>query len=580
MHRYNATMLLPLLLANDWSLVYERSGFTETGRYQEAVEYCRRLAKASPYARVVEYGVSPQGRGMVALVVSRDRTFDPAAMAKSTKPTIFIQNGIHSGEIEGKDASLIMFRDMLIRGKDADLLQGANFVMVPIYSVDAHERFSPYNRINQNGPREMGWRATAQNYNLNRDWMKADAPETRAEVALVHRYRPDFFFDNHTTDGADFPYVMTLGLPISPYLPPASMNWSRTYYQAIKREMDSKGFLTAPYFGLRDASDPSKGIDVDDYSPRYSNGYWSALNRPSVLVETHVLKPYAQRVNATLALMRRTVAYCIRNGASLKYLNRAADRAELAGRPFSVLSVKHTETWSPLTFLSHPYTPYKSDVSGGMTPKWDRSQIVPIASRVYDHYDPQFTATPPAAYAIPPEWSDVIDRIRLHGLAYRVLKRPLTGDFEGYRFSNVTFPTTPFEGRFQPRYTVKATREMRVLPVGTVIVPTRQVGAKLLMHLMEPEGPDSLARWGFFNNVFEAKEYYDEYAMEPVAVEMLRKDAALKAEFDEKLRQDAAFAGNPAARLRWLYERSPYFDDHLNRYPVVRLREADLRAVD
>ena len=241
-------MFLPaLMLAQDWTLHYERSNFLETGRYEEAVSYCRRLAKASPYARVIEYGTSPQGRKMVALLVSRDKAFDAAKMRASKKPLIFIQNGIHSGEIEGKDATLMLARDMLITGKEKALYEGANLVIVPIFNVDGHERFSPYNRINQNGPREMGWRGTAQNVNLNRDWMKADTTEMQAQVRLVQRFRPDFLFDNHTTDGSDHPYVLTLGIPMSGALSPALRTWQRNYYNNLKIRTDADGFLTSPY---------------------------------------------------------------------------------------------------------------------------------------------------------------------------------------------------------------------------------------------------------------------------------------------------------------------------------------------
>lgn len=569
-------MFLPaLMLAEDWTLHYERSNFLETGRYEEAVSYCRRLAKASPYAKVVEYGTSPQGRKMVALLVSRDKAFDPARMRSSKKPVIFIQNGIHSGEIEGKDATLMMARDMLVGGKEKALFEGANFVIVPIFNVDGHERFGPYNRINQNGPREMGWRGTAQNVNLNRDWMKADTLEMQAQVQLVHRFRPDFLFDNHTTDGSDHPYVLTLGVPMSAALSPTLRKWQRDYYEALRVRTDRDGFLTSPYFGLLDEADPSKGLSVEDFSPRYSNGYWGAMNRPSVLVETHVLKPYRQRVDATRSLMRHTVSYCVEHAAELKAMNAKADADEAAGRPLGVMAVKRTDTSRPFTFKAYPYTPYRSEVTGGTIQKWDRTKIEDIPSKIFDVYEASVTVTPPAAYAIPPEWTDVIQRIELHGLKIERLKRPLTKTFPTTRLEAITFPTAPFESRFQPRYRVTTVPQERTLPVGTAIVRTNQVGAKLLMNLLEPEAPDSLLKWGFFNNVFEQKEYYEEYAMEPVAVEMLRKDAKLKADYDEKVKSDPTFT-NPSARLRWLFDRSPYYDPKLNRYPVVRLEKGDL----
>lgn len=557
--------MLPVLIAADWSLHYERSGFVETGRFDEAVAYCRRLDAASPHAKVIEYGTSPQGRKMVALVISREK--DPT---KSSKPLIFVQNGIHSGEIEGKDASLILARDMLITGKREELLDRANWVIVPILSVDGHERFGPYNRINQNGPREMGWRSTAQNLNLNRDWMKADAPEMQAQVRLVHRYRPDFFFDNHTTDGADYPYVLTLSLPSGPALPTATAEWQRRLYATIKPQTDRDGFLTSPYLSLVDRTDPSKGLLVDDYGPRFSHGYVATLNRPSMLVETHVLKPYRQRVEATYSVMVRTAEFCIKNATELKSMNANADAAERAGLGRVVLTSERSRTTRPFTFLSHPYTPVPSTAAGAPVAKWDRSRIVPVETTISDAFVPGVVVDLPKAYAVPPEWSEVIDRLKLHGLKFSRLKQPVVSEFETYRFDKVTFPNVPFEGRLLPRYQAEKVREPRALPAGTYVFPVNQVGGRLLANLLEPEAPDSLVRWGLFNNVFESKEYAEDYAMAPEADAMLARDPKLRAEFEKRLK-DETFAKNPRARLQWFYERSPWFDQRLNRYPVVRL---------
>lgn len=573
-------MLFPVLAqAPDWSLKYERSGYVETGRYSEAVDYCRRLAKASPNAKVVTYGKSPQGRDMIALLISSEHRFDAGSLAKSKRPLVFIQNGIHAGEIEGKDASLMLARDLLITGKQKALAEGANFLIVPIFNVDGHERFGPYNRINQNGPKEMGWRSTAQNFNLNRDWTKADAPEMRAQLRLIHRFRPDFFFDNHTTDGADYPYVLTLSVPNSPLLPPRLAEWQTKLYAAVKPLTDRDGFLTAPYLGLVDDRDYKKGVRIEDFGPRYSHGYWGALNRPSMLVETHVLKPYRARVDGTYSVMVRTIQRCIADSANLKAMNAALDQDEVQGNPYSVLSARPTNESHPFTFVGYPFTPYTSEVSGGTIRKWDRSQTVTVETKSYDIYAAGPAVTPPAAYAVPPQWQEVIEKLGIHGLQGRTLRKPLEGDFDTYNFTDVTFATSPFEGRFQPRFTVQPVRQHRELPTGTLILPVRQVGARLLMHLLEPDAGDSFARWGLFNSIFEQKEYYEEYAMEPIAKQMLERDPALRAQFEAKIAAEPTFAKSPRERLRWLFEHSLYVDDRLNAYPVVKLSEADLKRI-
>jgi hypothetical protein len=448
--------------------------------------------------------------------------------------------------------------------------------MVPVFGLDAHERFGPYHRINQNGPREMGWRANAQNLNLNRDFIKADAGEMRAQLSLIQRYRPDFFFDNHTTDGADHQYTLMLGLPWGPGLPSATAQWQRNLYESVKRSCDAAGFLTAPYFGMVDRGDPSKGITIDDFGPRFSNGYLSVLGRPSMLVETHVLKPYRPRVEATYEVMVQTIRRCIDQATELKALNAAADRGLTEGEQV-VLSSRLTEQRDPILFKAWEYTPYQSEVSGAMVAKWKHTPI-DVPTWIRQTFAPNLTVKAPAAYVVPSPWAEVIDRLSLHGIRFRRLSREVRGTFDSFAFSDVSFPRQSFEGRFQPSYKVAPIAEPRVLPAGSVVVPVDQPNAELLVHLLEPEGPDSLVRWGFFNAIFERKEYAEDYALEPVAKEMLARDPKLRAEFEERLK-DPTFAASPAARLSFLYDRSLWADNRLNKYPVVRLTEQQLKSL-
>lgn len=563
----------------DWQTHYEKSGFVETGRYSEAVDYCKRLAVASRDAKVIKYGKSPEGREMIALVISSEHSFSAKDAAISKKPLIFVQNGIHSGEIEGKDASLMLARDLLIEHKFPEILKGVNLIIVPVFSVDAHERFSPFNRINQNGPKDMGWRATAQNLNLNRDYMKADGGEMKNQLRLLHDWKPDFFFDNHTTDGADYQYTITLDLPFAQTQDPALAIWSRQTYDEVRDKLDAKGYLTAPYLELRDAGDPSKGFAVDDYPPRYSNGYLAAMNRASMLVETHMLKPYKDRVDSTYWAMVFTMQRCARSGGDLRAMGKNADLAE-SNKPAEgksvVLASEVTEEKRPFTFKAWEYKPYESSISGVKVNAWDTSKPIDVPSFVQDQYKPSVTVTLPAAYAVPPQWKDVQNLLALHGIKGFPIKVTTATNFSTFKFADVKFGGSPFESRFMPQCTAVPIEEERTLMPGTMIYPTQQVGQKLLAQLLEPTGPDSLLRWGFFNVMFEGKEYFEDYSMEPIAKKMYDSDPKLRAEFDEKMK-DEKFAKNSRARLQFFYERSPYYDKWLNKYPVVRLTAAQLK---
>lgn len=561
-------------LQQDWRTEYERSNFLKTGRYAEAMDYCKRLEKASPWAKMITFGTTPEGRPMIALVLSRDRAFTPEAAVKSAKPLVMINNGIHAGEIEGKDASLILAREIAVTKKEAALLDHANILIIPVFNVDGHERFGPGNRINQNGPEEMGWRATAQNLNLNRDWTKADAPEMKAMLRLIHAWKPDFFFDDHTTDGADWQYAAQLCVPTGPNMDPGVAAWARAMMEHVQPAVEKDGFLLAPYFGSFDSARPERTITVDDFGPRYSTGYLEAINRPSMLVETHMLKPYKFRVETTYCILRRTIEEIGRTGKELRAITAAADEADRNLKPGTkvTLTLKLTGDTQPYTFRGWKYTPYKSEITGAMVPAWEHTPV-DTPSTIRDQFVPELDVVTPAAYAVPPGWTEVIERLTVHGFHFTRLAEPVTEVLETIRLESPAFARTPFEGRFAPTYEITRRPEPQTLPAGTLIVPSNQPGARLLMHLLEPEAPDSFVKWGLFNTIFEQKEYFESYAMEPIAKKMLDADPKLKAEFDERMK-DPAFERSPRARLEFFFSRSPYADQRLNRYPVVRLRSA------
>ena len=452
------------------------------------------------------------------------------------------------------------------------MLNKLNILIVPVFSVDAHERFNAYHRINQNGPVEMGWRANANNLNLNRDFMKADAPEMRAMIRLLHSYKPDFFFDNHTTDGGDWQYSIQFQASTGPECAESVSTWTKKMIMAVQPPVEKDGFLLAPYFGGVNASNPSSGISVDTFSPRYSTGYLSAMNRACMLVETHMLKPYKHRVEATYSIVKRTLEYCAADPDSLRAAGRTADdidRNSKSGEPYSLTTGLSRDS-RPFVFRGYKYTPYRSDISGAMTHAWVHENVN-TPTTIRDQFMPALIVNAPAAFVIPAEWKEVIEIVRLHGFQTEQLSKDWTGEVQSSKLSNVRFPQIPFESRFQPSFRETIISENCTLPKGSVIVRTNQPGSRLLLHLLSASAPDSLLKWGLFNSIFETKEYFEEYSMEPIARKMLEKSPALKAEFEEKLK-DPAFAARAQSRLEWIFVRSPYYDERLNRYPVVSLK--------
>ncbi len=565
----------------DWELTCEKTDWLKTGRYEEAYRFCEQLSLL-PNVQMVPIGKSPEGRPMVLMILSTDS--DVLSPEKRKKPLLYINNGIHSGEIEGKDATLIMARRMMQPdgAPDSDpnwsgLLDKASLAFVPVFSVDAHERMSPYNRANQNGPVEMGWRVTGENLNLNRDWVKADAVEMKNLLNFVNDIEPDFYIDNHTTDGGDWQYTVQYDVPRNPTMAPSVVEVSQKFVDDVMPKIDKAGFLTAPYFGGFDDRRPERGITISAFGARYSTGYWSMRNRPSMLIETHVLKPYKDRLFGTLESNRLTLEWMGANASLLRTRVKYGDIDSMAIKEGDdiVLTARTSDKSRPFTFKGLKFEPYQSDVSGGEIPHWTRDKVEYVTT-IRDQFEIGLTVKAPAGWLIPSNLVDVVERLKLHGIEMIPAKE---GRLEttAQKFTEVKFGTETFEGRFMPRFKLVDVKRAVSVPPGSFIVPVGQRLGRLAAQLLEGQSSDSFAAWGFFNGFMEQKEYAEAYAMEPIAKKML-EDPAIRAAFDEALK-DPAFAGNPGARLNWFFERSSYYDARLMVHPVIRLTGAEVKSL-
>lgn len=559
--------------ADPLKLTFEKTNWEETGSYAEAVAFCRELDRRSDNVKVVKYGVSPQGRDMVAMVVSKnpDAVIDGAP--GRNRPVVFVQNGIHSGEIEGKDATLWLTREMVLGTSDEfkELYDEVDLVILPVFSVDAHERKSAFNRINQNGPTEMGWRSTAENYNLNRDYAKVDSKEMQALIPFLNQVDPDFLIDNHTTDGGDWQYVVQYDVPRSPTMDSGIVDWSIKYVNGVMPQVDEAGYLTAQYFGNINHRAEVPTVRINDFGPRYSTGYSAMRDIPSLLVETHVLKDYKTRWEATVELNYRTWEWIGKTGDELLAARQGAVAKAKTRKEGDevIISSRNAGVRKDWVFKGYEFTPYMSEISGGEIPAWDLTKPVDKPAILMDEFVPAQKVVLPAAYLVPQEWREVIKRLELHGVEMERVREDSQLGREVLKLTGATFGSRPYEGRFLPRFGTEKVERVVKIREGDCLVPVDQRLGRLVVQLMEPAASDSFVRWGFFNPVFQEVEYAEAYAMEPYARAML-KDPVLKAEFEEALK-DEEFAKNPSARLRWFYERSPYFDQKLGIYPVLRL---------
>ncbi|MEO8896954.1 MAG: M14 family metallopeptidase [Rhizomicrobium sp.] len=572
--------------AADWTTPAEAAQFRTTPSYADTLAYLKRLEEAAPgKIKLQTFGVSPQGRPMVAVIANADGIFTPDGARAANMPVVLVQAGIHPGEIEGKDAGLLLLRDFAVAGKIPHLLDHVVLVFIPVFSVDGHENSSPYNRINQNGPDSMGFRGQSQYLNLNRDYIKADAPEMRAWLALWHHWRPDFLTDIHTTDGADYQYDLTWYLEEPGKLDPASSDWQQKAMAAVIPAYEKRGHLASIYLEFQDGKDPRQGIVNFGSGPRFSTGYAALQNRPALLIETHMLKPYAARVRAAYDLVALMLEHIGRNPAALIAATAKADADTVAragdANARIALTFKPDPVSTSFALKGYAFDQSRSEISGTGWIQYDPGKPVTLEIPNRNRLLPDISIVPPAAYVVPAQWTDVIERLKAHGLAYRRLDCAVAIDAQGYQLADPKWTSQPFEGHLMLR-DVQATSVSRheILPSGSVIVPLDQAGANVAIELLEPDAPDSLLRWGMLDAIFEIKEYGEPRVLEKLAREMLAKDPALKAVFEQKLRDDAAFAASPQARLNFFFQRSPWYTvQRAGAYPVLRLDAAALEAM-
>jgi hypothetical protein len=580
----NVTLLLALLLglvagaSRAQQTPWERDPLA-TPRYEETVRWCRALAVAEDQVAYTTFGISPEGRDLPLLIWDPAGLADPQACHAAGRVILLVQACIHAGESSGKDAGMAWIRDLCLAGPDAPA--GVTVLFIPIFNVDGHERFGPYNRINQDGPREMGWRTTAQNLNLNRDFLKADAPEMRAWLRLWNTWRPHMLVDTHATNGADYQYPVTYGLELHGNLDPGLTAWTADYLARLEAGLGAQGIPIAPYVTFRRWHDPRSGLRQWVAGPRYSQGYAAVRNRPGLLVETHMLKPYPVRVAATRAILELTLAHLADHRAALRALADAADArtASLAGRGEPVPLDFATGPDSVMVdFLGVRYEQVTSELSGGEYFVYHADEPETLRVPFFDQPVVTAAASLPAAYLVPPAWTAVLERLRWHAIRFDRLAAPAEVTVRGWRLEDVRWADRPYEGRHRVEFTAVPGDEVRTFPAGTAVVTTDQPGARVIAHALEPAAPDALLRWGFFDAVLTRVEYVESYVIERMMAEMVRDDPDLRAEFEAARAADADLAGDPWAIRQWFYRRTPYHDSRAFVYPVARIDDAAILA--
>jgi hypothetical protein len=577
---------------NPWITASEKASFVTTPDYAATMSWCKKLAAASPLLTMVTIGKSVEGRDICMIIASTEKNTTAAALKKSAKPLLLVQAGIHSGEIDGKDAGMMLLRDIAF-GNKKGLIDQVNFLFIPILSVDAHERSSPYNRPNQRGPQEMGWRTNAQNLNLNRDYAKLDTKEIRSVIQVINDYDPVLYMDIHVTDGADYQYDITFGGLGKQGYSQGIRDWLENNYKPIAdKDLADNGHIPGPLLNAFNERDFSQGNIGGMGGPRFSDSYGDLRHLATILVENHSLKPYKQRVLGTYVLLESTLHLLGTAGKSLKAIT-ASDRANRAAQiPLSwkvpqmenpvnldILAVQKMEPAAvvppdSLNLLAIAAVLHQSTVTHSDYVEWlGKPDTMKIAN--YRLSEPAELITRPKGYWIPPSCDEVITRLKMHGIIMNTItaaREVMVGMYRigDYSFGEDSHNIQPFEGHIQVTGATTTETRQQLFPEGSVYVSTDQPLGDLAIVLLEPASKDSYFSWGFFLSIFQRTEYIEAYVMEPMAKKMLEDSPALQQAFEQKKEQDKAFADNPHAILTWFYSKTKYYDERYLLYPVGR----------
>ncbi|MDJ0764725.1 MAG: M14 family metallopeptidase [Myxococcota bacterium] len=557
--------------------IAEKTDFTATSTLDQTVAFLKQLLPHLPEMKLSSFGTSAEGREMPLVIISKERAFTPEKARATGKPILLIQNGIHAGEIDGKDACLMMLRDLVL-GKHRWILDVATLLIVPIYNVDGHERISPYNRPNQDGPLDgMGFRTTTQGLDLNRDHIKLVSPEARALVRLFNKWLPNLHVDNHVTDGCDHDWVLTYAWCEAPQLAPPIHEWIANHMPAVMSALEKRGHQNGPYVWLNDSNDPEKGFKTGVASPRLSTAYFALRNRPSILIEMHAYKPYKQRVMANRDFLIELIREI---GASPRHLIDAVQRADAIkttlGKPGAVpsdmvLSYEIGKVTEPLSFPIYKSHLAPSIVTGKPMIRYERG-LVDEKEVPWSHGILAQAAVPrPRGYLLLRGWPQIEARLEAHGITVLQLTEPVEVSVETMRIKNPRYEKDTYQGEIRVQVDVARTQETRQFTAGTLWIPADQPDFEVAAQLLEPEAPDSLVQWGKLRSILEIKTYVSPQVLEARAAELI-KDPEIAQAWKQALK-DKVFAKDQRARHRWWYRRTKYWDTGVGLLPAMRVME-------
>lgn len=565
----SAFFLLFVLSANAQLTPYEKGGKNVTATYSECIAYYQQLDKRSNIVQVKTMGPSDAGLPLHLVLVSRDGKFNPAVWHKQNKTVILINNGIHPGEPDGIDASMMLVRD-IIDGKTAlpnDVVLG----IIPIYNIGGSLNRSTDYRVDQNGPEAFGSRGNSQNLDLNRDFIKCDSREARSFTEIFHFLDPHIFVDNHVSNGADYQHVMTLISSQHNKLGGAMGEFmNKTFEPELFRMMKEKNYDLVPYVNFFGET-PDGGWPEFMDGPRYASGYAALWHTFGFVPETHMLKPYPQRVDATYKLMECFIQFAKQHGSTIRRLRAETKQKTIQQKLFTLDWTLDRTQSSQITFKGYTAGRKPSEVSSLPRLYYDRSKPYEKQIPFYNVYKPLLEAEAPAAFIIPQGWWKVIELLKANKIHMRQMEKDGLFTVEEYRIAGYKTGARQYEGHhLNSDVKVDTFLKRMEFRKGDYYIPMNQAGNRFLMEVLDPRAPDSYFSWNFFDPILGAKEGYSSYVFEDKAAQMLKEDATLRNKLEARRQTDSAFAKSAGQQLNFVYQNSKYAEPGYMRYPVFR----------
>ena len=555
----------------DFTTLFEKSKGTETPAYKEVISYYTELSEAYPQISLFSFGQTDSGEPLHLVVYNREGIFNIDEIKNSTKNRILINNGIHPGESDGIDASMLLLRDIVQNDSLKAKYKNSIICVIPVYNIGGALNRNSHTRANQNGPVTYGFRGNARNYDLNRDFIKQDTKNAAAFAAIFHTVNPDVFIDNHVSNGADYQYAIThlftqhnkLGGNLGAFL----QNEMRP---KIEASLENKGINITPYVNVW-GNTPEAGWSQFFDSPRYSTGYTTLFHTLGLMVETHMLKPYKIRVEQTYELMFSAFDFTEENSEIIKYLRSKAADEVLAKKTYPIHFKVDKEKFRDLNFKGYEGELIASKVTNGKRLFYNQNKPFEKVVKYYDEFSITKEITIPKAYILSQGWHTITERLDYNNIEYSLFDTDTTITVEVHHIKEFKSRKAPYEGHYlHYNTTVEKTSENISFKKGDIYISTNQNGVRYLLETLEAEATDSFFNWNFFDTILQQKEGYSSYVFEDVAEKLLLENPSLKKTFEMKLKTDQRFVKSTRKQLDFIYKNSPHYEKAHLRLPIFK----------